>query len=111
MPRTSDPTEIVMSLTETKQNFSKVVNQVARGEARVVVEKSGAPVAAVISPQEFREYKRLKEKDDHLRHRLEASLIEFSRHFDDVSDEELERVLAEAHREYREITDREHGRT
>jgi prevent-host-death family protein len=110
MARTPAPTEIVMSLTDTKQNFSKVVNQVARGEARVVVEKSGAPVAAIISQHELREYERLKERDNQLRERLEASLMEFSAAFRDVPDEEFERVLAEAHREYREKTDREHGR-
>ena len=110
MVRPSAPVEIVMNLTDTKQNFSKVVNQVARGEARVVVEKSGAPVAAIISQQELREYERLREQDADRREDLHRALTEFSHKFDDVSDEEMERVLAEARREYREITDREHGR-
>jgi prevent-host-death family protein len=110
MARTSPPTEIVMNVTDTKQQFSKVINQVARGEARVVVEKSGAPVAAIISQQELRDYERLREQEARRRDELHSSLTEFSRQFDDVTDEELERVLAEAHREYREITDREHGR-
>jgi prevent-host-death family protein len=105
-----EPTETVMNITETKQQFSKVLNQVARGETRIVVEKSGAPVAAIISPQELQEFKRFKEKDDEVRERLHRNLAEFSHRFDDVSDEEFERVIAEARHEYREKTDREHGR-
>jgi prevent-host-death family protein len=107
---TSRPVEKVMNVTDTKQQFSKVINEVARGESYVTVEKSGAPVAAIISQQELQEYKRLKEKDAEARERLHKALTEFSHQFDDVSDEDLERVLSEARREYREKTDRENGR-
>jgi prevent-host-death family protein len=111
MTTRTEPTETVMNVTDTKQQFSKVINQVARGETRILVEKSGAPVAAIISQRELAEYKNLKEKDDEVRERLHRNLTEFSRRFDDISDEELDRVLSEARREYREKTDREHGRT
>lgn len=104
------PEEKVMNVTDTKQQFSRVINEVARGENYVVVEKSGAPVAAIISQRELEEYRRLKEKDNEIRERLEQNLIAFSEAFRDVPDEEFERALAEARREYREKTDREHGR-
>jgi prevent-host-death family protein len=110
MATTSRPVEKIMNVTDTKQQFSRVINEVARGETYVTVEKSGAPVAAIISRQELQEYQRLKEKDQEARDQLHEALTEFSRRFDDVSDEELEGVLAEARREYRELTDREHGR-
>lgn len=105
-----EPTETAMNVTDTKQQFSKVINQVARGETRIVVEKSGAPVAAIISQRELDEFKQLKEKQAADRKRLHKSLSEFSRRFDDVPDDELEQILAEARSQYREKTDREHGR-
>lgn len=110
MATRTEPTETVMSLTETKQQFSKIVNQVSRGETRILVEKSGAPVAAIISQQDMQEFRRFKAKDRERREQLHRALADFSHQFDDVSDEELERVLEESRREYREVTDREHGR-
>jgi len=110
MPRQAAPTEILMSLTDTRHDFSKVVNQVARGESRVIVEKTGAPVAAIISQLELREYERLEKKDDQLRPRLEANLTAFNAALRDVPKEARERVLTLAHREYREVTGRVHGR-
>jgi prevent-host-death family protein len=40
--------ETAMKLSDAKQHLSQVVNQVAGGESRVVVEKSGLPVVAII---------------------------------------------------------------
>lgn len=105
------PVEKVLNVTETKQQFSKLINEVARGESHVLIEKSGAPVAAIISPRELAEYRALKERDKERIERLEKELTAFSAAFRDVPDEDFERELAEAHREYRERTDREHGRT
>jgi prevent-host-death family protein len=104
------PVEKVMNVTDTKQQFSKVLNEVARGESYVVVEKSGAPVAAIISPRELEEYRHLKNRDNEDRERIEKNLRAFSDAFRDVPEEEFQRALDEARREYREITDREHGR-
>jgi len=104
------PVEKTMTIADTEQQFSRVIDEVERGESYVVVEKSGAPVAAIISRQEMEEYKRFKERDEERREQLHEAFTEFSHRFDDVSDEELEHVLAEARREFREKTDREHGR-
>lgn len=104
------PVEKIMNVTDTKQQFSKVLNEVARGESYVVVEKSGAPVAAIISQRELEEYRQLRDRDQANRERLHQSMMEFSRRLEDIPEAELERVLAEARREYREKTDREHGR-
>ncbi len=51
------PTEATMKLTDAKQQLSQVVNRVASGEARIVVEKSGLPVVAIISVDEYRRFK------------------------------------------------------
>lgn len=110
MAKAVEPVEKVLNVTETKQQFSKLINEVARGESHVLVEKSGAPVAAIISPRELAQYRTLKERDEMERARLHESFSEFSRRFADVPDDELERVLEEARREYRVQTDKEHGR-
>lgn len=90
------PTETVMKLTDTKQQLSQVINRVARGETRVVVEKSGLPVAVIISTDEYRQF---KEREDELaarRAELHKLFSEFSAAFADVPDDELEREIAKA---------------
>lgn len=95
------PVETTMKLTETKQQLSQVVNRVARGEARVVVEKSGLPVAAIISMEEYRRFKNQEQEKETSRARLFETFARFSDAFKDVSDEELERELARAQAEVR----------
>jgi len=90
-----------MNLTDTKQQLSQVVNRVARGEARVVVEKSGLPVAAIISVEEYRRFKIHEQERAAARARLAETFARFSDGFNDVSDEELERELAKAQAEVR----------
>lgn len=93
------PTETTMKLTDTKQQLSQVVNRVARGETRVVVEKSGLPVAAIISVEEYRRFKH--QEQEAARATLHDAFSRFSDAFKDVSDEELERELARAQAEVR----------
>lgn len=78
-----------------------MVNSVARGEARVVVEKSGLPVAAIISVEAYRRLTQIEQERDAVRARLYEAFGRFSDAFDDVSDEELERELAKAHADAR----------
>jgi prevent-host-death family protein len=39
--------------SEARQHWSRILNKVYKDEARVVVEKSGIPVAAVISTKDL----------------------------------------------------------
>jgi prevent-host-death family protein len=93
------PIETTMKLTDTKQQLSQVVNRVARGEARVVVEKSGLPVAAIISVEEYRRF--MAQERDAARRALHEAFCRISDAFKDVPDEELERELAKAQAEVR----------
>lgn len=92
MPRSPSPTETTMTLTDTKQQLSQVVNRVARGETRVVVEKSGLPVAAIISADEYR---RFREAEAQREARFDA-IGRISDAFAEVPVEELERQVARA---------------
>ena len=49
-----------MSVSEARKNFSDVVTRPLRGEGRVIVEKSGTPVGAIVSIDDLR---RLEESD------------------------------------------------
>lgn len=102
MAQQQTPTETVMRLTETKQQLSEVVNRVARGETRVVVEKSGLPVAAIISIEEYRRFKR----QDQERAARFAAMSRISEAFADVPVDELElqveRALVQARKDIRD---------
>ena len=90
--REREPMTQTMKASEARQQFSQLLNRVSRRETRVVVEKSGVPVAAIISAQDLEELARFeaqREKDF-------AIIDEIRAAFKDVPDEELEREVARA---------------
>ena len=90
--RDRKPVTQTMSASEARQNLSSIVNRVYSGEERVVIERSGIPVAAFISPrdfEQFQEFERQRDADF-------AALYEFAEAFADVPPEELEREAAKA---------------
>lgn len=87
---TSHPTETHMKLSETKQQLSKLVNQVAQGQTRIVVEKSGLPVAAIISSEEYARFLLAEEE----RARRFAVLHRISDALADIPVEEIEAEVA-----------------
>jgi hypothetical protein len=70
----------------------KYSNEVFRGENRVVVEKSGIPVAAIISASDHKRLARLEAE----RNRDFAILDEMREAFKDVPPEEIEREVSRA---------------
>jgi prevent-host-death family protein len=91
------PTE-TMSVSDARKHFSETLNRVRETDARIVVEKSGIPVAAVVplSVLEDAEDKELKRQEA-----IEA-LRQAQSGFADVSDEEAEREIAKALDEIRQ---------
>lgn len=55
----------VVPATEVRNHFGKFLNRVYRGEEHLVVEKSGIPVAALISMQEYEAFRRFLAKQLH----------------------------------------------
>ncbi|MGH2535153.1 MAG: type II toxin-antitoxin system Phd/YefM family antitoxin [Thermomicrobiales bacterium] len=47
------PMNETMKMTDAKQQFSRVVNAVFRTQKRVLVEKGGIPVAAIVSTEDL----------------------------------------------------------
>ncbi len=94
----------VMSASEVRERFSDVVNRVARGEGRVIVEKHGAPAVGVVSMEDIR---RLRQSDDVVRQRTDL-LQRFRAPFTDVPDDDLEAEIVKALAEVREDRRGEH---
>lgn len=90
--REREPMTQTMNATAVRQAWSKLLNQVFRRETRVIVEKSGIPVAAIISAEDLERLNRLEEE----RRRDLAILDESQAAFQDVPPEEVEREIAQA---------------
>ena len=95
------PITQTMRATEARRQFASVINRVARKEARVVVEKSGVPVAGIVSADDLRRLDRL----DREREERFSVIDEMRAAFKDVPDEEIEqeadRALAQVRDEMR----------
>jgi prevent-host-death family protein len=76
-----------MKISEFKTQISDIVNRVYRKEARVVVEKSGIPVAGLVSMEDLRRLDQL----DREREQRFAVVDELRQAFAGVPAEEIER--------------------
>ncbi len=101
-----EPKTRVLKASEARQNFSQILNEVFRGETRVIVEKSGIPVAAIISAADLRQLEQWEAE----RARRFKVLEESWQAFKDVPVEEIEaevgRAVAAARRKAREESQR-----
>ena len=62
----------VVAATEVRNHFGAFLNRVYRGDEHLVVEKSGIPVAALISMKEYEQFRRWMAM--HLHHELGRQL-------------------------------------
>ena len=53
------PMKKTIGATEVRNNMGKLLNRVFRGEEQLVIEKLGIPVAAIISMEDYEQYRRL----------------------------------------------------
>ena len=96
--REREPITKTMKASEARQQFSQLLNEVFRREARVLVEKSGIPVAAIISAEDFKRLARMEEE----RRRDFTILDEMREAFKDVPADEIEREVSRAISQVRE---------
>ncbi len=97
--REREPVTQTMKASDARQNFSAVLNRVFRRETRVLVEKSGIPVAAIVSAEDL---ERLTQLDEQRKHDF-AILDEIRAAFRGVPPEEIEREVARAIEGVREV--------
>lgn len=86
-----------LKASDVRSNWSQLLNQVFRGKTEVIVEKSGIPVAAIVSAQEYQKLQQIKqarERDFVVIDRMRAA-------FRDQTDEEIEKNVSKAVREVR----------
>jgi prevent-host-death family protein len=95
--REREPMTQTMKASQARQAWSQILNKVFRRETRVIVEKSGIPVAAIISAQDLERLQQLEEQ----REQNFAAIEAVGAAFKDVPEEELEREVARAVREAR----------
>lgn len=88
MTSSTQPTDS-LNFSSVRQQLSEIVNQVARRERRVLVEKHGVPVAAIVSPDDL---KRLDALDEDERRRT-AAFRAISERLADLPLDELEREI------------------
>jgi len=54
------PSVTTIPATEVRNHFGEMLKRVYRGTEKLVVEKDGLPIAAILSHAEFEEYRRMK---------------------------------------------------
>jgi len=97
MTEQQTPTE-TMKISDVRGQLNKLVNRVYRKETRVIVEKSGIPVAGIVSARDLERLKRMDEED----RELWSIVDEMREAFKDVPQEEIEREAARSLAEVRE---------
>ena len=87
-----------LKASEARQKWSELLNKVSRHQTRVIVEKSGIPVAALISAEDLAHFDRLEAQ----RAERFKILDRIGEVFKDETPEESERLAAQAVAEARE---------
>lgn len=87
----------VMKASDVRMQWSKILNKVFSGKTRVVVEKSGIPVAAVISATDLKQFIQLEEQ----RNERFKALDKIRESFKDVPSKELESEINKAIKQIR----------
>lgn len=93
----------IIKASDVRAHWRKLLNKVFRGETDVVVEKSGIPVAAIVSTQDYEQLQRIKQQ----RQRDFALLNDIRAAFADQTPEQIAQGVAESIVEAREERGRE----
>jgi len=86
------PVTETIKASEARQHWSELLNKVFRKETRVIVEKSGIPVAAIVSAEDLERLTQLEAQRAERFKALEQSWAAFQ----DVSPEDVEQEVARA---------------
>jgi prevent-host-death family protein len=95
--RGQEPLTRTMQASRARREWSQLLDQVFRRERRVVVEKDGIPVAAIVSTQDLERLEQLEQQ----RQRDLVVLRSSQEGFKDEPAEEVERQVARALSEVR----------
>ena len=96
--REREPMTQTMTMTDAARDFGSLVRRVSKQEARILVEQNGEPVAALVSPEDLEQLRRI----DAYRRDPWRVIDEIHARNRDKDPEEVERDVAEAIAEMRE---------
>ena len=99
--RERGPVTQTLKATEAREQWSRLLDEVFRRNARVIVEKSGIPVAAIVSARDLERWQRLDEERAARFRALDESQAAFRDLPDEEVEREVERALAEVRAENR----------
>lgn len=83
-----------MNVTEARRQFSETLNRVHRGEAHVLVKRSGITVGAIVSPEDYAAFRRMEDR----RAGQWAAVDRLRASFAGVADDELDAEIEKASR-------------
>jgi prevent-host-death family protein len=92
------PHSRTVSASEARQRFSAIAEEVHRTDARVIIERSGIPVAVLISPRDYTRFQVMERQSD----RDFAVVDRIGERFKDASAADIEDEVANAMREIRD---------
>ena len=74
--REREPMTQTMKASQARDQWSKIINRVYRKETRVLVERSGVPVAAIVSASDLEQLRRLEEEEVKALERMRAAFAD-----------------------------------
>jgi len=104
--REDEPITQTVQASEARQHFSQLLTRVFRKETRVIVERSGIPVAAIVSADDLDRLNRLDAERDERRRLLER----LREPFKGIPSEQIERDVADLIAEVRAEAEAEAGK-
>src|SRR4051812_42465894 len=99
--REQEPMTQTMKISDVKNTLSSLVNKVYRKETRILVEKAGIPVAALVSTEDLKRLAQLDERDRQAREVLEAMRAPFRGVSPEEIQQEADKAIAEVRAERR----------
>ena len=95
-----------MKISEVKSRLNSLMNEIYRNETRVLIEKSGIPVGAIVPIADLRRLDRLGALDDEAKAVLEAMRAPFRGVPPEEIERETERIMNEIQEENRRERER-----
>lgn len=93
--REQQPMTQTINATDIRAKWSTVVNQVARKQTRILVEKSGVPVVAIVSADDLAQLQALEEQRAERRRLLATMRERFADRTEEQIAAEVARVVAQ----------------
>ena len=97
-----DPVTKTLKASDARAHWSELLNQVFKGESRILVEKSGIPVAAIISAADLKNLARMEAQREEQFKALDRTRAAFADVPDEEMEQEIERAITEARQRRRE---------